>query len=225
VGGGEEGFEGARDDEQGDGSGEELDGFEAGEGDGGGAGEHAGEEDARGEAEAGGSGDHDAGELEGAVGGDEAPEAEGHVVLAANDGDGSEHEAVVEEGVEGEEAGGDSSGEGEEADHDVVGHDAGGGFGLDAEDAVGPHLVVVEVGDGLGAEEHDTEVGADHDDEGSESAGEQADERGGEEVAGEATQQARVAVGEELPDAGEGDALTGVDVVVGSGDEAVEVLG
>ena len=51
--------------------------------------EHSGEEDAGGEAEAGGSGDHDAGDLEGAVGGYEAPEAEGHVVLAADDGDGA----------------------------------------------------------------------------------------------------------------------------------------
>ena len=225
MGRGKEGFEGARDDEEWDGSGEKLNGFEAGEGQGGATGEHAGEEDARAEAKASGSGDHDAGEFEGAVGGDEAPEAEGHVVLAADDGDGAEHESVVEEGVEGEEARRDAAGEGEEADGDVVGHDAGGGFWLDAEDAVGPHFVVVEIGDAGGAEEHDAEVGADHDDDGSESTGEQADKSGGEEVAGEATKQARVAIGEELPDAGDGDALTGVDVVVGATDEAVEVLG
>ena len=187
--------------------------------------EHSGEEDAGGEAEAGGSGDHDAGNLEGAVGGDKAPEAEGHVVLAADDRDGAEHEAVVEERVEGEEAGRDASGEGEEADGDVVGHDAGGGLGLHAEDAVGPHLVVVEVGDALGAEEHDAEVGAKHDDERAEQAGGDADERGGEQVAGHAAEEARIAVGEELPEAREGDSMAGVDVVVGAGDEAVEVLG
>ena len=158
------------------------------------------------------------------MGGYEAPKAEGHVVLAADDRDGAEHEAVVEERVEGEEACGDASGEGEEADRDVVGHDAGGGLGFDAEDAVGPHLVLIEVGDLVGAEEHDAEVWAEHDDEGSEEAGGYADEGGGEEVAGESAEEARVSVGEEVPEAGPGDAAAGVDVVMGSGDEAVEVL-
>ena len=110
---------------------------------------------------------------------------------------------LLKSGVEGEEARGDASGEGEEADGDVVGHDAGGGLGFDAEDAVGPHLVVVEVGYALGAEEHDAEVWTEHDDEGAEETGGDADEGGGEEVAGHAAEEAGVAVGEELPEAGE----------------------
>ncbi len=77
----------------------------------------------------------------------------------------------------------------------------------------------------MGAEEHDAEVWAEHDDEGAEEAGGDADEGGGEEIAGHAAEEAGVAVGEELPEARERDAAAGVDVVVGAGDEAVEVLG
>ncbi len=119
----------------------------------------------------------------------------------------------------------DAAGEGEEADGDVVGHDAGGGLGLHAEDAVGPHLVVVKVGYLVGAEEHDAEVWTEHDDEGSKETGGDTDEGGREKVAGEAAEEARIAVGEELPEGRERDAVAGVDVVVGAGDEAVEVLG
>jgi hypothetical protein len=78
--------------------------------------------------------------------------------------------------------------------------------------------VLVEIGYAVGTEEHDAEVWAEHDDEGSEEAGGDADEGGGEEVAGHAAKEAGVAVGEELPEAGPGDAATGVDVVVGAGD-------
>ena len=201
-----------------------MNGFQAGESQGGAAWEHAGEEDAGGEAETCGAGDHDAGDFECAVSGYEAPEAEGHVVLAADYGDGAEHEAVVEELEESEEACRHAACEGEEADGDVVGHDAGGGFGLHAKDAFGPHFVMVEIGYAVGAEEHDAEVGAHHNDECAERAGRDADEGCGEEVAGEPAEEARVAAGEELPDGGDGDAGAGVDVVVGAADEAVEVL-
>jgi hypothetical protein len=84
--------------------------------------------------------------------------------------------------------------------------------------------VAVEVSDAVCAEKHDAEVRAHHDDESAENAGEDADERSGENVAREPTQKARITVGQEVPEADEGDAAAGVDVVVGAADEAVEVL-
>ena len=60
------------------------------------AAEHAGEEEAGGEAQAGSAGDEDAGELKCSVSGDEAPEAEGHVVLRAGGSDDAEVDAVGE---------------------------------------------------------------------------------------------------------------------------------
>ena len=72
----------AGDDQHGNGSGEQADGFAAGEGERVAAAEHAGEEQAGGEAEAGAAGDEDAGQLERAMSGDEAPDTQRHVVLA-----------------------------------------------------------------------------------------------------------------------------------------------
>jgi len=162
------------------------------------------------------------------MGGDEAPEAEGHVVAGTDDSDDTEHEAVVEERKQREQAGGDASGEGEAADEDVVRHDFGRGLRFDAKDAFRPHLVLVEVGDGVGAEvlgeEHDAIVGADDCDDCAEGCGSDGDRRCQQDVGREAAEQARVSVGEEVPDAGGGDAIAGVDVVVGAADEAVEVL-
>jgi hypothetical protein len=123
VGGGEEGLEQAGDDEQRDGAGEEADGFAAGEREGVATTEHAGEEQAGGEAKAGATGDEDAGDLERAVSGDEAPDAEGHVVLGAGGGDDSDAYSVGEHEEDGSDAGGDASDVGVEADGDVVGHD------------------------------------------------------------------------------------------------------
>ena len=115
------------------------------------------------------------------MGGDEAPEAEGHVVAGADDADDADHEAVVEEGVQREQAGGDASGEGEAADKDVVRHDGRGGLRFDAEDALRPHPVLIEVGDGVRTEvlgeEHHAVVGTNDGDDRSEGRGSDGDRR------------------------------------------------
>ena len=68
------------------------------------------------------------------------------------------------------------------------------------------------------------DVGPREGDERAESSGEKEDRRGRDDVAREAAQQARIAVGEELPQRYGRDALSGVDEVVGASDEAVEVV-
>ncbi len=224
VGGGEEGFERAGDDEQGDGSGDELDGFGSGNGDGFAAAEEAGEEDACSEAEAGGPGEHDAGEFEGAVGGDEAGDVEQHVMLRAGGEDDAEHHAVVVELEEGSEACDDASGEGDEADADVVRHDERREGGLGAKDGVGPHLVVVDGVHHGGAEVECGKVRADESDERAEDCGDDGDRGREVDVGRHAAEEARVTVGDEVPEADGRDTFTGVDEVVGAADELVEVL-
>lgn len=152
MGGGEEGFEDAGDDEHGDVAGEEADGFGAGEGERVAAAEHSGEEQAGGEAETGAAGDEDTGEFERAVSGYEAPHAERHVMLRAGCGDDSDAHAVGEHEEDGSETGEDAACVGVEADGDVVGHDAAGFLGFGGEDRVGPHLVVLDLVDHLRAE-------------------------------------------------------------------------
>ena len=149
MGGREKGFEDSGDDQQGDGSGEEPDGFGAGEGEGVAAAEHAGEEKAGGEAETGAAGDEDAGQFERAVGGDEAPHAERHVVLRAGCGDDSDAHAIGEHEEDGSETGEDTARVSVEADGDVVGHDAAGFLRFGGEDRVGPHLMVLDLVDHL----------------------------------------------------------------------------
>lgn len=224
VSGGEEGFERARDDEHGDDARDELNGFRAGEGDRVAAAQHSGEEDAGSDAQARGPGEEDCGEFESAVRGHEAPQAERHVMLRARDRDDAEHKAVEEKRPEGEQSGGDSAREADEADRDVVGHDRGGLLRLLREDALGPHFVVVEVVEHLLAHEGALEVGAGDGDQRAEDRAEDEDRRGEHHITAEAAQQARVAVGEEVPQAAKAELATGVDEVVGAADEAVEVL-
>jgi len=125
VGGREEGFEAAGDDEQRDGAGDELDGFGAGEGKGVAAAEHAGKQNACAEAEAGGSGEHDGGDFKRAVSGHEAEKAHGHVVLRDRGEGGADAQAVLDEQQYRADAARDAKDEGVEADHHVVGHDEG----------------------------------------------------------------------------------------------------
>lgn len=151
MGGREEGFEAAGDDEERDGAGDELDGFGAGEGKGVAAAEYAGKQDACAEAETGGSGEHDGWDFERAVGGHEAEQAHRHVVLRDRGEGGADREAVLDEEKDGADAAEDAENEGVETDHHVVGHDEGRSLRLGTEDALGPELVTVEIGDALGA--------------------------------------------------------------------------
>ncbi len=157
------------------------------------------------------------------MGGHEAEDVERYVVLAAGFDDGADGEAVVEEGVEGEEASGDAAGEGEEADGDVVGHDGAGGEGLHGEDGVGPHFVMLDGVHHLGAEHGVHEGGAQHgEDHAEERGGEGEEERGGG-VGEEAAEEPGVVVREEAPESERVEAATGVDEMMRPADEAVEV--
>ena len=221
--GGEEGFEDAGDDQHGDGSREEADGFATGEGERVATAEHAGEEEAGGETEAGATGDKDAGDLKCAVSSDEAPDIESHVVLGAGGGDDSDTHAVGEHQEDSSETSGDASCVGVEADSDVVGHDAGGGLRFGGEDRVGPHLVVLDLIDHLGAEHCVHELWARNGEQGSQERARQEDRKSDGGVGKEAAEDSGVAFGEEVPDAGEVEAIAGVDVIMGATDEAVQV--
>ena len=223
VGGGEEGLEEAGDDQQGDGSGEQSDGFAAGEGECVAAAQHAGEEQAGGQAEAGTAGDEDAGQLQRAVSGDEAPDAEGHVVLGASGSDDTDAHAVGEHKEDGAKAGEDASCVGVEADGDVVGHDGAGCLGFGGEDRVGPHLVVLDRVDHSGAEHGVHELGTGDCQERSEECAGEEDREGSRGVGQEAAEDSGVAFGEEVPDAAEVHAVAGVDVIMGAADEAIQV--
>jgi len=137
VGGGEKGFEGPGDDEQGDGSGEETDGFRRRRGRVRRAAEHSGEEEAGGEAETGTASDEDTGEFERAVSGDKAPHHERHVMLCAGCGDDYDAHAVVNmrRMVRARE---DAACVGVEADGDIVVM-SGWIPAFGGEDRVGPH--------------------------------------------------------------------------------------
>ena len=213
----------AGDDQHGDGAGEQADGFAAGEGKRVAAAEHSGEEKAGGEAKAGAAGDEDAGQFERAVGGDEAPDAEGHVVLGAGGGDDAHVHAVGEHEEDGSEAGEDAACVGVEADGDVVGHDAAGCLGFGGEDGVGPHLVVLDLVDHLGTEHGVHELRARDCEEGSEECAGEEDGEGDGGVGQEAAEDSGIAFGEEVPDAAEVHPVAGVDVIMGAADEAVEV--
>jgi len=72
-------------------------------------------------------------------------------MAGADDAGDAEHQAVVEERVERKQASGDAPGKGDAADIDVVRHDGGRNYRLNTQDVFGPHLVFVEVGDGVRA--------------------------------------------------------------------------
>ncbi len=110
------------------------------------------------------------------------------------------------------------------ADRDVVGHDAGGFLGLGAEDAVGPHLVVLDGFDHLRAEHGVHEVRPDERDDDAEDGGEPEEREGEGDVGEEAAEDAGVLEGKKAPQAADGKLAAGVDEVVRAGDEAVEVV-
>jgi len=84
-------------------------------------------------------------------------------MAGADDAGNAKHEAVVEEGVEREQASGNAPGKSDTADVDVVRHDGGRDDRLNGQYVFGPHLVLVEVRNGVRAEvlgeEHDAVVG------------------------------------------------------------------
>ena len=221
--GGEEGFEDAGDDQHGNCAGEEADGLAAGEGESVATTKHAREEKTRGETETGASGDEDTGELERTVGGDEAPDAEGHVVLGAGGGDDAHVDAVGEHEKDGSETGEDAACVGVEANGDVVGHDLAGGLGLGGEDGVGPHLVVLDLVDHLRTKHGVHELGSCDGEEGSQQRSCEKDGEGDRCVGEQAAKDSRIAAREEVPDAGEAHAVAGVDTIMGAADEAVQV--
>ena len=95
---------------------------------------------------------------------------------------------------------------------------------LGAEDAFGPHFVVVEIVDALLAEHGDAELRTNDGDDGAEGEGDGEDGRGQDDVAGETAEETWVAVSQKVPDPGSGNLIAGVDVVVGAADETIEVL-
>lgn len=147
--GGEERLKETGDDQHGNSSGEQADGFAAGEGEGVAAAEHSREEKTGSEAQASATGDEDAGQFERAMGGDEAPNTERHVVLRAGSGDDTHVDAIGEHEIDRSKTGEDASRECVEADGDIVGHDEAGSLRFGGEDRVGPHLVVLDLIDHL----------------------------------------------------------------------------
>lgn len=224
AGGREKGFQRAGDDEQRHDAGEEADGFGGGSAEGVAAGVDAGEEEAGGEAEAGPAGDKDAGQLQGAVGGNEAPELERHASLSAGHADDAHHEAVEEDQVQRAEAGEDAAGESGEADADVVGHDPAGSLRLHADEALSPHPVVLDGDEDGGAEEEAHECGAGEGDERAERASGEEEEEGCGDPGEEAAEDAGVVDGEEAKDLPGLEFSAGVDAVVRPGQELVQVF-
>jgi len=223
VCGGKEGFEDASDSEQGYGSGEEADGFCAGQCERVAASEHSGKEESGGETEAGAAGDEDAGEFERTVGGDEAPHVEGHVMLGAGCGDDSDAHPVGKHEKNGPETGEDPACVGVEADGDVVCHDAAGFLRFGGENRVGPHLMVFYLIDHLRAQHGVHELRTGDCEQGSEKGAGKEDGEGGGGVGQETTEDSWIAAGQEVPDARETHSIAGVDVIVGATDETVEV--
>ena len=149
MGGGQEGLEDAGDHQHRDSTREQADGFAAGKDKRVATAKHAGEEEAGGQAQTSAAGDEDAGKLECAVGRDETPNAERHVVLRACGGDDTHVHAVGEHEIDGSETSENARCEGVEANGNVVGHDEARGLRFDGEDRVGPHLVVFDFVDHL----------------------------------------------------------------------------
>ena len=184
----------------------------------------AGEEPGGAHVEAGAAGNEDGGELERAVGGDEAPEGKRHAVLGADGGDDADVDAVEDHEPEGGDDEEDAGKVGVEADADVVGHDAGGFLRFGAEDGVGPHFVVLDGVHHLRAEHGMDELRAHEGDDDAERGAGEEEQKGAGNPGKEAAEETGVAVEEEASDGARGEAAAGVDEVVGAGYEAVEVL-
>jgi len=202
-----------------------LRGFDAAAGDGLFPAQVAGEEHGVGEAEAGGSGDEDGRQLERAVGRDKAPEAEGHAVLVTCGGDDAEHHAVVVEQEAGSETEGDSTGKGDEADGEVVGHDAAGGHGLDADDGVGPHFVAFHGGDHGGSDVVAHELRTRGGDGCAEQAPGHGEQDRSKDVADLLLEDGRIVVAEEAQEGAEIRLPAGIDDMVGASQQLIHMQG
>ena len=200
MGGRQKRFQDSGDDKHRDGAGEQTDGFISGEGKGVAAAEHSGEEKARGKAKSCAAGDEDAWQFERAVGSDEAPNAERHMVLGARGGDDAHVHAVVEHEQDGSDAGDDAAHVGVEADGDVVGHDGARCLGFRGEDRVSPHLVVLDLVDHLRTKHRVHELRPRDSEEGSKECAGEEDGKGDCGVGQEAAKDSRVAFGEKVPE-------------------------
>jgi hypothetical protein len=225
VGGRQECLEQAGNDEQRDGSGDELDGLGPGAGKGCFAGQIAGEEQAGTEAEAGGTSEEDAGQLKRAVRGDEAGERKAEAMLGAGRGDDAHLPAIVKEQKKCTEAEGDAGGEGEEAHGDVVGEDGARGLRLGGEDGLGPHAVVVDSVHHLRAEEGTGEVGPDGCAECAEQGSDDEQGKRSSEVGQKAADQAGVLLQQKAEGGGGADATgaAAVDHKLRAVEELVEI--
>ena len=223
--GGEEAFEASGDDEQGNDAGDQAGGLDAAAGDRVFPAQCSGKEHGVAEAESGGSGDEDGGQLEGAVGRDEAPQSYGHAVLAAGGGDDSQHDAVDGEVEEGSQAEDDAAGEGDKADGEVVGHDGAGGLGRDADDGVSPHLVALQGVDHGGAEKVAHELGAGGGEGGAEQSPGEGDEDRGGHVADVALEDDGILVAEKAKKREQIGFSAGIDDMVGASQQLIHMRG
>src|SRR5580698_4574478 len=125
------------------------------------------------------------------------------MVLCTDGSDGSEHQAVEEQQIDGAYAGGDAPGKRGEADADVVGHDGRGGLRLDAEDRVHPEMMLADALHLFSTEKDLAELWMNECDEGAQGGSGNRDGGRQPDIAGEPAQQARVPMQHESPQTGE----------------------
>src|ERR1700756_1926059 len=118
----------------------------------------AGEEQALSDPQPGAAGNEDRRQFENTVRRDEAPKLEAHAREIAGHTDDSDQQAIECHHVDGSQAGSDTERERGETDAHVVGHDRAGGYRFDADDRVRPHLMAVDGFDHLRPEQFNLEI-------------------------------------------------------------------